>query len=101
VADGIALAFEREQGYTAEDWQRCLPGAVGPHTLTRPAPDQALVTLAGGGQLHIDWQVLPPRRIALLCLPRLQVHYRFDGVHADARQAFMRGFDRYMLRGGG
>lgn len=58
------------------------------------------MTLAGGGRLHLTWTVLPPRRIALRCLPRLQMHYRFEGVPADTRQAFMRSFDRYMLRGG-
>jgi hypothetical protein len=50
--------------------------------------------------LHLTWTVLPPRRIALRCLPRLQMHYRFEGVPDDTRQAFMRSFDRYMLRGG-
>jgi hypothetical protein len=95
-------AFDREQGFAESDWQRCLPGAVGPHTLSLPAPGRAVVSLAGGaGTLHLSWAVLAPRRIALLSLPRLAVRYRFDGVPAEARQAFMRHFDLYTQRGGG
>ncbi|MDP2004360.1 MAG: hypothetical protein Q8K45_01680 [Rubrivivax sp.] len=104
MAPEIPVAFEREQGYTDSEWQRCLPGAVGVHALALPAPGQALVRLhdgAGGGQLQISWSVLPPRRIALLNLPRLAVHYRFDGVAAPARREFMRYFDLYTQRGGG
>jgi hypothetical protein len=102
VAPEIPIAFEREQGYTESEWLRCLPGAVGPHTLVLPAPGQAVVMLAGGlGTMHLDWAVLPPRRIALLSLPRLAVRYRFDGVPAEARREFMRYFDLYTQRGGG
>jgi len=108
VAPEIPAAFEREQGCTEAEWLRCLPGAVGVHTLALPGPGQAVVTLRGdtdgrpsGGQLHVAWSVLPPRRIALLILPRLAVHYRFDGVDAPARCIFMRYFDLYTHRGGG
>lgn len=98
----VPVAFEREQGFTENEWQRCLPGAVGPHALALPAPGQAMVTLADGlGTMHLEWTVLPPRRIALLSLPRLRVGFRFDGVPAEARRAFMRHFDLYTQRGGG
>ncbi|MBK6471418.1 MAG: hypothetical protein IPF94_12005 [Betaproteobacteria bacterium] len=104
VAPEIPVAFEREQGFTHSDWVRCLPGAMGGHAFALPAPGQAAVTLcgdAGGGRLYITWAVLPPRRIALLSLPRLAVRYRFEGVAAPARREFMRFFDLYMQRGGG
>lgn len=98
----VPVAFEREQGCTEAEWQRCLPGAVGPHTLALPAPGRAVVTFAGGaGSLHLEWTVLPPRRIALLSVPRLAARFRFEGVPADARRAFMRYFDLYTQRGGG
>lgn len=93
-------AFEREQGYAEGDWLRCLPGAVAPHPLALPGAGQAIVTL-GAGRLELAWTVLPPRRIALLSLPRLAVRFRFEGVDAALRQRFMRDFDRYTLRGGG
>ncbi len=96
----LPAVFEREQGYTESDWLRCLPGAAAPHALTLPGPGQAVVSL-GAGRLDLAWTVLPPRRIALLSLPRLAVRYRFDGVDTATRQRFMRDFDRYTLRGGG
>ncbi|MDO9074573.1 MAG: hypothetical protein Q7U73_15030 [Rubrivivax sp.] len=102
AAPEVPIAFEREQGFTDSEWRRCLRGAVGPHTLALPAPGQAVVTLLDGlGTMHLRWTVLPPRRIALLCMPRLAVRYRFDGVPAEARRAFMRFFDLYTQRGGG
>jgi hypothetical protein len=39
--------------------------------------------------------------IALLRMPRLLVAFRFQGLDADARYAFMKRFDLYMQRGGG
>ena len=92
--------FERDQGITEADWLRCLPGAVREHALSLPAPGQADVRI-GTGSLQLRWQVLPPRRIALMSVPRLGVSYRFDGVDADTRREFMRYFDLYTQRGGG
>ena len=43
----------------------------------------------------------PPRRIALLSMPRLGVQFRFSGIDEASRQAFMRYFDLYTQRGGG
>jgi hypothetical protein len=57
--------------------------------------------VVGGGRLHLQWTVLPPRRIALLSMPRLAVRYRFEGVDARARREFMRYFDLFTHRGGG
>jgi hypothetical protein len=94
--------FEREHGCTETDWLRCLPGAVGAHVLTFLGPSQAHVALGDSGALSLAWAVLAERRIALMRLPRLHVHYRFDAsLSADERERFMRGFDLYMHRGGG
>jgi hypothetical protein len=51
--------------------------------------------------LHLQWAVLPPRRIALLNMPRLQVAFRFESVEAPQRQQFMKRFDLVLQRGGG
>lgn len=91
--------FEREMGCTEAEWLGWLPGAVAQATL-RLLPGQAQVDL-GTGCLHLRWQPLPPRRIALVQLPRLSVSFRFEGVGQVQRQAFMRHFDLYMQRGGG
>jgi hypothetical protein len=91
--------FEREMGCTVREWLDWLPGAVAPHAL-RVADGAADVTI-GDGALRLAWQLLSPRRIALITLPRLHVRFVFDGVADDARQRFMRRFDLYTQRGGG
>ena len=95
-----AAAFSREQGFTEADWQRCLPGAVRDCPLDLATPGQATVQI-GQGSLLLRWQALPPRQIALMRMPRLLVHYRFEGVAGTDRLAFMRYFDLFTLRGGG
>ena len=95
-----AAEFDREQGSTEADWTRCLPGAVREHRLEQPVPGSARVHI-GQGWLDLRWQPLPPRQIALVRLPRLAVHYRFEAVDDALRQSFMRYFDLFMQRGGG
>jgi hypothetical protein len=92
--------FHREQGITEADWLQMLPGAVGPDALQLTAPGHARVAI-GDGTLHLAWRVMPVRQIALIRLPRLAVHYRFEGLPDDARQVFMKRFDLYIQRGGG
>jgi hypothetical protein len=97
---GVAMAFEREYGCTEADWLRDLPAAVAPQRLVLEPPSHARVAL-GPGQLHLQWSRLPPRRIALLNMPRLQVGFRFEMVDAPLRQHFMKRFDLVLQRGGG
>lgn len=91
--------FEREHGSELSEWLRMLPGAVAARPLAL-VPDGATVTIAHGA-LTLRWEVLPPRQIALVRLPRLRVHYRFEGVSDDERARFLRYFDLFMQRGGG
>ncbi len=99
MAEAVPPVFEREHGFTEDDWLRTLPGAVRGAPLALGAGG-ATVTL-GAGTLRLRWQVLPPRRIALMAMPRLAVHYAFDGVDAGARADFIAYFDLYTRRGGG
>jgi hypothetical protein len=94
-------AFAREMGCTEAEWLHWLPGATQPHTLQLLPEGAASVSLVAGGRLHLQWQALPPRRIALVVLPRLAVQFRFEGADAAARTAFLRRFDLYTQRGGG
>jgi hypothetical protein len=43
----------------------------------------------------------PPRRLAAVTLPVLAVRFRFEGLDAAARTAFLARFDLYTRRGGG
>lgn len=93
--------FEREYGCTEREWLSWMPGATGGQAL-RHEPGAARLEVAfEGGRLHVEWQVLPPRVIALMRLPRLSVRFAFEGVAAAARREFLRRFDLYLQRGGG
>ncbi len=92
-------AFEREMGCTAGELVGWLPGAGGGRPVAVGA--QRAEVAIGTGRLELTWQVLPPRRIALIVLPRLQVRFAFTDVGDDDRQRFMRHFDLYTQRGGG
>ncbi len=51
--------------------------------------------------MQVTWQEAAPRQIALMRIPRLLVHFQFDGLTDAQRYTFMRRFDLYMQRGGG
>lgn len=89
-------------GCSASEWLAALPRAIGPHGQWQLlGQDAALISLPQGGRLNVQWKPLPPRRIALLVMPRLWVGFRFEGATAEQRLAFMRPFDLAMQRGGG
>lgn len=96
----LGPVFEREHGVTEADWLQTLRGAVGSHPLTLQ-DGRARIDIGPDGSLELCWQVLPPRAIALMRMPRLQVSYRFSGLSAQAQNAFLRQFDLFMQRGGG
>jgi hypothetical protein len=97
----VPEAFTRDYGCTEADWLRALPEATARHALQPAAPGAATVRLDGGGSLHLSWQGLPPRQVALVRLPRLQVDFRFEATADADRSAFMRYFDLVLQRGGG
>ena len=91
--------FEREMGFTEADLVSVLPGALRgrSHELT---PGQLRVPL-DSGEMLLRWQVLPPRAIALMRMPRLAVQFDFGNTAEAERQAVMKYFDLYTQRGGG
>jgi len=91
--------FEREMGCTAEELRGWLPGASGRSAIDWLA-DGAVIAV-DQGRMTLHWQTLPPRRIALITLPRLRVRFEATGIDEAAWQRFMRHFDLYTQRGGG
>jgi hypothetical protein len=99
MQSAYAEQFEREMGCTEAEWLGWLPAAIGEHAWTREA-NRAVVDLAPGS-LTLGWRSGEPRVIAQIRLPRLHVSFRFEGLDAQRRLAFMKRFDLYMQRGGG
>ena len=91
-------------GCTEVEWLGWLPAAMGQHSWQRSGciasveiknPDGSV------GHMQVTWQEAEPRQIALMCIPRLLVHFQFDGLTDAQRYTYMRRFDLYMQRGGG
>jgi hypothetical protein len=91
--------FERDMACTEAEWRAWLPAAFGAHR--HALQGNAAQVQIGSGELLLQWQAQPPRVIALVRLPRLRVHFAFQGVAEAERIAFMRRFDLYTQRGGG
>lgn len=91
--------LRREMGCTREEFLRWLPGA------SRYAPivlnGDLHRVLLDSGTVEICIAELPPRRIASITLPVLEVRFRFIGMDAAARAGFLDYFDHYTRRGGG
>jgi hypothetical protein len=99
MQSAYAERFEREMGCTESEWLMWLPEAIGEHAWRREA-SSAYVQI-GAAELRLAWRVGAPRVIAQVTLPRLHVDFRFEGLDAGQRLAFMKRFDLYMQRGGG
>lgn len=63
--------------------------------------DGVLFVAGEGAAMEIVLAPLPPRVIALLRLPRLEVRIRFTAGTPDQRAAMLARMDRAMQRGGG
>jgi hypothetical protein len=99
MQSAYAERFEREMGCTEAEWLMWLPAAIGEHESHCQSGSATVAFLPG--LLRLDWRVGEPRVIAQVRLPRLHVSFRFEGLDADQRLAFMKRFDLYMQRGGG
>jgi hypothetical protein len=93
------FVLDREMGCTREEFLRWLPGATR-HAPARIEGDEVSLAV-GAGRIEISVRERPPRRIALISLPVLAVRFRFVGLEAPAREAFLAHFDAYTRRGGG
>lgn len=105
--------FVREMGCTPAELCAWLPGASRGAAIAwsssnaadtgaeSPPGASALITFAPAAQLHLQWTVLAPRRIALVTLPRLEVRFNFGTTDPKLRHHFMKHFDLYTQRGGG
>lgn len=99
----LSQPFERIMGCKSEEllsWlDKALPGAQ----LETSVENDRGVCHANypDGSLIIEWETLPPRRIALLAIPQLKVRFCYQGLSMNRRQKIQCLFDRATQRGGG
>ena len=91
--------FERTMGCTAAELIGWLPRSLPGAELTIGSSD-AWAEFERGS-LRLTWKQGPPRRIALLEIPSLQVAFVFEGMPPHERRAVLRHFDLATHRGGG
>jgi hypothetical protein len=102
VQSFYAKQFDREMGCTVAEWLMWLPAAMGDADWSQQGDAlHASLPAAPGAALDLAWRIGAPRRIALIVLPRLHVHFAFTGLNDAQRYTFMKRFDLYMQRGGG
>lgn len=55
----------------------------------------------GDHRVVIQLTELPPRKIAMIVLPRCQVDFTFEGMKDADKQTFIHQFDQVFQKGGG
>lgn len=93
------VVLNREMSISHTEFFRSLVPAVAPATFEA---DGLTITVHGApGAVTIRLSEERERRIALLCLPVVDVQIELEGFSDEAYEAFMRQFDRSFQRGGG
>lgn len=101
--------FVRDMGCTERELRQWLKAAFPAHALS-DADSHTSISIhteaseglpPEQGCLRLEWTVLPPRQIALIKIPRLQVQFVIEGLSDAARNRFMRRLDLFLQRGGG
>lgn len=85
-------------GCTAAELVSWLPRALPDAELSTDVPGQRNIAAWASGSLDLRWNTLPPRRIALLEIPQLQVNFVCSGLD-DARYRIQKCFDLQTHRG--
>ena len=97
----VPQSFERVMGCEARELLAWLPVALPNADVIVEHAAQRAIAHWPEGSLTLVWEVLEPRRIALLQIPQLRVSFRYVGFDADRRRGIQRRFDLATQRGGG
>jgi len=93
--------FVRQMGCTSDDLLRWLPSALHGADLTVQSAENVCLARWDWGTLTIRWTVRPPRQIALLNIPTMDVAFEYAGATDEQRFQIQRRFDLETQRGGG
>lgn len=97
----IPPRFVRQMGCTQEELLRWLPQALPGSQLDIRAQEKRCEARWDWGTLTICWKVCPPRKIALLAIPCMDVVFEYEGATDEQRYQVQRRFDLETQRGGG
>ena len=97
----IPQTFTRNMGCSSADLLRWLPKALPGAELDVQPEAGACVARWDWGTLTLHWVVRPPRQIALLSIPCMDVTFEYDGASDEQRYQTQRRFDMETQRGGG
>lgn len=97
----VPETFERVMGCTAAELLAWLPRALPDAHLQTDDAGQRHVATWTQGRLELSWQILPPRRIALLEIPQLAVSFTYADLDDAERFRIQKRFDLQTHRGGG
>lgn len=99
----LSRAFTRTMGCSGAELTAWLPRALPEAKLSVAADAESGSCRAAyaDGELLIEWRRLPPRQIALLRVPQLEVRFSYSGLEPARRNSIQTYFDRATQRGGG
>ena len=96
-------SLKREMGCSKEDLVRWLPQALGElYAAAKVEVDDHIMLNSDHPLIHITGHSYPSRKIALLHIPVMELHFSFAQNLSNVQvESAMRRFDLYTRRGGG
>ncbi len=103
--NNIKYSLKYEMGYTAKEFKKTLQGlfiSQTPYSCEELSNQSWQITIEDESTIvKIKIEEAPPRVIALLTLPVLNVLFEFEESNEEQQQVFMKTFFRYFHKGGG
>ena len=93
--------FERDMGYSENEFYRILPAAIGNYQHTVDGNQITVSHTESTRQLLLTVTPLPDRVLGAFRIERIDVQFQFLNMDAKTRSEFMQRFDRRYQRGGG
>ena len=101
----IKDSLKYEMGYTVKEFKKTLQGlfiSQTPYSCEEISSQNWQITVEDESTtVNINIEEGPPRIIALLTLPVLNVSFEFQKSNKEQQQVFMKAFFRYFHKGGG
>lgn len=100
-AEQVPIRFERDMGYSENEFFRVLPSALGRYRYRKQDQRLLIDHPEQPHRIQLEIRPLPDRRLGSFRIERIEVQFELLDMSAEERKAFMRRFDRRFQRGGG